>query len=241
MVLYESDGYPQTQVVIDPDAPGGFRIEFDREAADKWLVNNQDLLNEYHSEAGAVADRKSGGATTSVDFFEPGTERFNQEFDEIRNTLRTRGGTKFFDNSALYHVHGEYKFNPTWTDQITIGGNYRLYTPASQGTVFSDTSGIEITNSEFGAYAGIEKSLFDNELRAQLTFRTDKNENFDLLFSPAASLVWNPSDNNYLRVSFSSAIRNPTLTDQYLLLNVGLSSIRKLKWCGGLNYHRIVA
>jgi iron complex outermembrane receptor protein len=33
--------------------------------------------------------------------------------------------------------------------------------------------------------------------------------------------VFKPSENNYFRLSFSSAIRNPTLTDQYLSLNVG--------------------
>lgn len=39
--------------------------------------------------------------------------------------------------------------------------------------------------------------------------------------SPAASLVYNPKENTYFRVSFSSALRNPTLADQYLNLNVG--------------------
>ena len=42
-----------------------------------------------------------------------------------------------------------------------------------------------------------------------------------IYFSPAASIVWKPSQNNYLRLSFSSAIRNPTLTDQFLFLDVG--------------------
>jgi iron complex outermembrane receptor protein len=51
--------------------------------------------------------------------------------------------------------------------------------------------------------------------------RLDKNQNFDFLFSPAGSIVWKPSENNYLRASFSSAIRNPTLSDQYLDLDVG--------------------
>jgi iron complex outermembrane recepter protein len=53
----------------------------------------------------------------------------------------------------------------------------------------------------------------------------DKNENFDYLFSPAASVVWNPIINNYLRLSFSSAIRNPTLSDQFLNLNVGRATL----------------
>jgi outer membrane receptor protein involved in Fe transport len=96
-----------------------------------------------------------------------------------------------------------------------------MYRPNSQGTIFSDTVGNKIKNSEFGVYAGIEKEFFNRQLKASATLRIDKNQNFNLISTPAASLVWNPSPNNYIRASFSSALRNPTLSDQYLFLNVG--------------------
>ncbi|MEZ4981392.1 MAG: TonB-dependent receptor [Saprospiraceae bacterium] len=80
-------------------------------------------------------------------------------------------------------------------------------------------------NYEFGFYTGAEKVFFEDKLRAQVTVRADKNQNFDWLVSPAASLVFKPKANNYLRFSFSSAIRNPTLTDQYLNLNVGRATL----------------
>ena len=49
----------------------------------------------------------------------------------------------------------------------------------------------------------------------------DKNENFEAILTPAISFVWKPIPNNFFRLSFSSALRNPTLSDQYLYLNVG--------------------
>ena len=57
------------------------------------------------------------------------------------------------------------------------------------------------------------------------TIRADKNQNFDWVFSPAASLVWKPREQDYFRVSFSSALRNPTLADQYLYLDVGPATL----------------
>jgi outer membrane receptor protein involved in Fe transport len=42
-----------------------------------------------------------------------------------------------------------------------------------------------------------------------------------MLFSPAASLIYLRNPKNTWRFSFSSAIRNPTLADQYLYYNVG--------------------
>lgn len=216
--------YPEITVVFNPET-GMVDVDFDVAAAEQWLVDNQALLTQWHSDAEDFANGPGQGASLAVPFYEPGTDRFDQEFNRITTSLRTNGGTRFFDNSSLYHVHGEHIFTPIFTDKITVGANYRLYRPESQGTVFSDTSGVEIKNSEVGFYTGIEKSFANNKMKAQAAIRADKNQNFDWLFSPAASLVYTPSPNNFFRLSFSSAIRNPTLADQYLLLNVGRATL----------------
>jgi outer membrane receptor protein involved in Fe transport len=122
-------------------------------------------------------------------------------------------------------VHGEYRFEPKWTDEIRVGANARLYTPNSDGTIFKDTTDEKIRNFEFGVYGGLEKKFLDDRLIANVTVRLDKNQNFNLVPTPAASLVWKPAMNNYVRFSFSSAVRNPTLTDQYLNFNVGRATL----------------
>ncbi|MGB0864669.1 MAG: TonB-dependent receptor domain-containing protein, partial [Saprospiraceae bacterium] len=166
----------------------------------------------------------------------PGSPEFEAVFNDIitsKNNLY-ENGTQFYDRSALFHLQGEYKFTPEWAEMITVGASSRLYTPKSDGSVLADTlsrtitelaSGVldttftrnPITNFEVGVYAGIEKKFIDDRLTVSATLRVDKNENFNLLVSPAASLVWKPKPNNYLRLSISSAVRNPTLADQYLL------------------------
>lgn len=104
----------------------------------------------------------------------------------------------------------------------------------SQGIVFDTTitsthqfeidtiiEDIKIRNKEFGVYAGIDRAFFSETVKVSATLRMDKNENFDYLFSPAASVVYTPSEKDVVRVSLSSAVRNPTLTDQYLNYDVG--------------------
>jgi iron complex outermembrane receptor protein len=218
-IIKNSEDFPKLNITFDPIT---FQViaTFDRDAALSWLAANQGRLTDWHSAAEFAANQPNP-RTNTLGFYEVGTDRFREKFDQISNTSRNEGGTRFIDRSALYHVHGEYKFTPTFLDHLTVGGNARLYTPKSEGTVFYDTAGINITNFEFGMYSGFEKSLFEKRLKASFAMRLDKNQNFDFLVSPAASLVWKPSENNYLRASFSSAIRNPTLTDQYLSLNVG--------------------
>ncbi|MEP7269360.1 MAG: TonB-dependent receptor [Saprospiraceae bacterium] len=211
-------GYPQIQIIVNPD--GTISSTFDRPAASKWLVDNHDLLVQYHEAAAAYANKADPNVRT-VDAFVPGTARYDEEFNKIKNTYNNRGGTRFYDRSSLYHVQGEYKFKPSFLDYWTVGGNYRLYTPQSKGTIFYDSADIKITNAEFGLYSGIQKKTMDDRWTFSATARVDKNENFNLLFSPAVSLVFKPKANNYLRLSFASALRNPTLSDQYLSLNVG--------------------
>jgi iron complex outermembrane receptor protein len=200
----------------------GYGPGTDQESLRQWQRDNADWLAQQHGLAAEYAD-KANKNTNTPDFFAPGTARFDSLFNSIVSRKNTEGGTRFYDKSALYHAHGEYRFSSRFFNDIRIGANTRIYRPVSAGTIFSDSLDIRITNYEFGVYTGAEKQVGD--FRFSVTVRVDKNQNFDYLATPAASVVWQPTKNDYLRFSFSSAIRNPTLTDQYLNLRVGPATL----------------
>ncbi len=215
-------GYPQNLIFL-PEPPF---VTFDTAASYQWLREHQADLFEWHKLAETYANQiDPQQPNTTFPFLAPGTPEFKEQFDRITSLKSSEGGTRFYDKSALYHLHGEYKFQPKWTDEIRVGGNGRLYTPISDGTIFKDTTDEKIRNFEFGIYGGIEKKFYGDRLIANVSARVDKNQNFNWVSTPAASLVWKPAINNYLRLSFSSAVRNPTLTDQYLNLNVGRATL----------------
>lgn len=159
---------------------------------------------------------------TGIPRFEPGTERFDSAFRSITSRTNREGGSRFFDRSLLYHIMGEYRFQVATIDWV-LGGNFRQYRPYSQGTIFLDTA-ERIRNSEVGSFMGAEKKLFKNKVKTTATLRADKNQNFDWLFSPAATAVYVHNEHVF-RFSASSAIRNPTLADQYINLNVGRATL----------------
>lgn len=189
----------------------------------RWQQENRDLLVDFHQQASNYANTANNVFGT-IDFFEPGTARFDSLFNDItsRKNNSEENGSLFVDRSALYHVHGEYRFESDFFSEIVLGANGRMYRPNSEGTIFIDST-ERITNNEFGIYGGLSKNLGDFSLSA--TMRVDKNENFPFLYTPAGSVVWNPSPNNFLRFSFSSGVRNPTLSDQYLNLTVGPATL----------------
>ena len=185
-------------------------------------ANYYDSVVAWHGAAQAYAN---GDSTLSggLQYFEPGSSNFDTALAGITSRSIAGGkgnGSRYIDRSALYHAQAEYRFTPQFCD-IVAGGNFRMYVPNSEGTIFSDTAGTRIRNTEVGLYGGVEKRVMQDKLKINLTARLDKNQNFPFLFSPAASLVYQPAPDQYLRVSFSSAIRNPTLQDQYLYLFVG--------------------
>lgn len=213
------------------------QFPYDTATANAILALYHDSLAIWHDDARTYANSAVGA--NDLPFFEPGTAAFDSVFNSIvSKTAYSEGGTKFYDKSALYHVQGEYKFEPKWLD-IVVGGNFRIYTPNSDGTIFSDTVGIKeiktnnlgesdtiferntIINWEYGFYTGLQRKLLNEKIKLNFTARLDKNQNFDYLVSPAFSVVATPHVNHTVRASMSSAIRNPTLADQYLHYNVG--------------------
>lgn len=217
-------GYPDFQFEFNPqtgelEVVGG---QATIDAAENWLATHLDSLQAWHALAANFANTANPTVEGTVDYYAPGTQRFQDEFNRITSALSNEeGGTRFYDKSALYHAQAEYKFRPKFVEEWTLGGSARYYTPKSKGTIFYDTAGLKITNFEFGFYTGAHKHFWDEKLRLSATYRVDKNENFNWISTPAASLVFKPRPNNFLRFSFSSAIRNPTLSDQYLFLQVG--------------------
>jgi len=214
-------GYPVP--VYDPITN---TVSFDVAAAEQWLVTYNDTLTRWHTLAAEYANTKNIHIEEGImDFLTPGTPEFEAAFKDITTRYNNEDmGTRFYDQSGLYHVHGEYTFNPRFLSEIRVGANYRLYAPVSNGTIFNDSTEA-IYNSEFGVYAGVQEKFIDNKLIASATLRVDKNQNMNWIQTPAASLVYNPAQNTYLRFSFSSALRNPTLSDQYLHLNVGPATL----------------
>ena len=216
--------------VLDQDENGNWTLTYDPDEISAWFDSNQQNLIDWHSQVLDWTNAGYGGLSEGIQypvgFLDPSSPEFQSlfEFYTSRKNNEDGGGTRFFDQSSLTHVHGEYILNPQGLEEMRVGANYRRYTPWSDGTIFSDTTS-RIVNQEVGFYTGIKRRFLEDRLIATGTIRADKNQNFDWVYSPAASLVFSPRGTDYLRMSFSSALRNPTLSDQYLWLDVGPATL----------------
>jgi iron complex outermembrane recepter protein len=149
----------------------------------------------------------------------PGTDAFNQAKKTATSNV-IPFGSLFDDATKLYHVEGQYNFkNQIKFMELMVGGSYRLYDLNSNGTIFADTTGNDITIQEIGAYAQASKKLLNDKFKLTGSLRWDKNENFDPQLNPRISGVFSPNPKQNFRVSYQTGFRMPTTQNQHIDLN----------------------
>ncbi|AXG68510.1 TonB-dependent receptor SusC [Kordia sp. SMS9] len=153
----------------------------------------------------------------------PGTPGFKNALNSVTADGDLLTGSRFIDNTKLYHADVNYNFSHLIdVADIQVGGSFREYVLDSQGTIFTDVDG-PIRYDEYGAYLQVQKKFMEDKMKFTGSIRYDKAQNFDGNFSPRLSLVFSPDEakKHNFRASFQTGFRNPTTQDQYIGLDVG--------------------
>ena len=162
--------------------------------------------------------------TADTGRYEPGSDEFNAAFNASINNPDLSTGSKFQDNSKIYHADANYNFGHLWdVVEIQVGGSFRTYSLNSSGTIYTDNDG-PIDYSEVGGYTQLQKTLNLSEsvdLKLTGSVRYDKSELFDGFFSPRLAAGFIINDDHNIRASFQTGFRNPTTQDLYIGLDVG--------------------
>jgi len=183
---------------------------------------SEGFTSPYNDNFGVVSNQQGMNASDNA-WLQPGTEAFNQAFEQIKGTTPPKG-SNFSSKATIYNIDGVYNFELEKLD-INLGANYRNMHPVSHGTVYEDTlqqdgTYKEIYVSEYGGFAQAILKLLGDDLKIYGSVRLDKSQNFDLQFSPRLGLVYSYKANTF-RLTAQSAFRMPALTDQYQYLNRG--------------------
>ncbi|OWY23547.1 TonB-dependent receptor [Sphingobacteriales bacterium UPWRP_1] len=169
--------------------------------------------------------RQRAFTAANATWYQPGTPQFDSLFNKIIADPDLNTGSRFQDKSWLAHAEAQYNFNISFAEVIA-GAFTRRYDPQSFGTIFSDTLIAEtgqyrdLSLWEYGAFLQASKKLLKDKLKLMASVRADKNQNYDLQWSPRLSAIFTQGNHNF-RVSAQSAFRSPTLQNQYIYLNLG--------------------
>lgn len=172
--------------------------------------NSVALQQAAHQAARGVAD---------VGRLIPGTAAFEEARHKVISAT-IPNGSRIEDNTSMYHAEAQYDFkNLIRVLSVQAGASYRLFDLNSNGTLFADTSGNNITVQEIGAFVQASKKIFRDKLKFTGSLRFDKNENFDAQLNPRIAAVFSPVGEHHFRVAFQTGFRNPTLQGQHVDFN----------------------
>ena len=161
--------------------------------------------------------------TAEAGRFVPGTPEFKAAFDKVTADPSLTTGSKFQDNTKLYHVDANLNLRDyIELAEFQVGGSYRMYSLNSKGSIFTDYNGA-IDYGEYGMYTQMQKKLMEDRLKFTASIRYDKAQNFKGNVSPRISLAYAGGEdkNQNFRASFQTGFRNPTTQDQYIGLDAG--------------------
>ncbi len=188
-------------------------------------TSSANALAYFSNPANLQALRDSARAAATRPWSNLSPEEQQAKIESVRSGLFQKGGAGFIDNSRLFHTEAMLDLS-RWTGKIIdvqIGGNHRMYSLSTQGTVFNedpDGTGTfkRIKIQEYGAYLQLQRKLFKDVLKLQASIRWDKNQNFNSIFSPrvAAVVTLGKDRNHNIRVSYQTGFRNPDSQAQYI-------------------------
>jgi outer membrane receptor protein involved in Fe transport len=173
----------------------------------------------------AQIDAAHAGARSFADTgrYLPGSAEFNNAKNRITADGDLATGSKFTDNSKIYHGDVNYNFSHLIDfAEIIAGGSWRQYSLNSDGTIYTDGDG-PINYEEYGAYVQVQKKLMEDRLKLTGSIRYDKNEFFDGFLSPRLSFSYAADEDSRhnIRGSFQTGFRNPSTQDLFIGLNAG--------------------
>jgi len=206
-------------------AVGAFVNEYFNPSETGWVP---DYINAFYGKVPGVAANDPTAARSYADRFmiDPATGQFVPSLQDTISKVRTNyfqqqpPGARFYSNAKLWHTELFYRFNEIKWAEVIAGGNYRLLSIYSKGTIFDDAPNdpnisSPILSHMLGAYTQISKSIAE-KIKLTGSIRYDKMKDFDGHFTPRLSMVYSPRQNHNFRASFQTGFRFPELIAQFL-------------------------
>ncbi|MEJ2540232.1 MAG: TonB-dependent receptor [Gemmatimonadota bacterium] len=115
-------------------------------------------------------------------------------------------------DGRLYGAEAQGRFGLDFLDtDVVLGAQYRRDQVSSDREWLTDRfTGEDVTINTYGFYGQIRSSLLD-KLDLVLAARLDEHDNYDTQFSPKAGLVFSPTEDQSVRVTWNRAFKSPTI------------------------------
>lgn len=141
-----------------------------------------------------------------------------KSFEEV-DLAALRATNGFTDKGELLDSELQYRTELAGFNIVT-GGQWRKYSPDSEGTFLADAAGQDIGATEVGGYMQLDRRFLDQRLRLNAAARVDNHSDYGTQFSPKAAVVATVAKGHNVRVGYNRAFKSPTVLESNLLISI---------------------
>ncbi len=199
-----------------------------------WYADYTSAFNTA-AQSGIPVAQAHQQARTSADAgrYQPGTPAFNAILNNLRNVNNWDYGAALRVRATFVQVEAQINLTEEWLSalkkktglEMLVGVDERTYIIVPDGNYFvNPVKGKEFQNIEYsktGGFFSISKNTLNNKLKLGAIIRADKNDYFSLNWNPRFSAVYSPNYKHYLRISFQSGYRYPSIFEAFSNINSG--------------------
>ncbi|HEY8916775.1 MAG TPA: TonB-dependent receptor [Chitinophaga sp.] len=239
-IQYESRGLQLRAYLNNENTGNSYNLRSMAENIDRnykpdnvWYADYTAAFNKA-SQDGMTAAQAHQQARTAADQgrYMPGTPAFNNVLEKLQQVNNWDTGAALKVKASFIQAEGQVHLNE-WIPElrekagleVLAGADHRTYIIVPDGNYFiNPVHGKEYTNihySKTGGFLSVTKSLLKERLKLGAILRADKNDYFDLAWSPRFTAVFSPLRTQNFRVSFQSGYRYPSIFEAYSNVNSG--------------------
>ena len=208
-------------------------IDRNYKADNAWYTDYTNAFNNAYNGGVAVAQaHQQARVAADQGRYVPGTSAFNNVLAKLQQINNWDTGAALKVKASFIQAEGQFNLSEQWPAlkekaglEVLAGADHRTYIIVPDGNYFINPSaGKEYTNihySKTGGFISVTKSLLNDRLKAGAILRADKNDYFQLAWSPRFTAVFSPVRTQNLRVSFQSGYRYPSIFEAYSNVNSG--------------------
>ena len=176
-----------------------------------WMYNTAQLrFTSPHWYANAYRTQSQAGDSYAIN-------RYSQNRLLVASSVSDDSVKKLSDwpsDGQLYAAELQNNFNLPVAEAVATkiiwGGQYRTDLVSSKREWLDDReTGKDLSLRQYGAYAQTETRL-TRFFRLVLAGRYDKHQDYDAQWSPKAGILFKPTDDQTLRVTYNKAFKSPT-------------------------------
>lgn len=198
----------------------------------QWFTDFTNQFNADTKAGAAVTDAlRDARAVADKGRPVPGTQAFNDLIAKLLDINNWDIGAALRVQSWMYHVEGQIeptrvmwqRFRQQTGITIQAGFDFRRYVVFPDGNYFINPTepGKNLIYGKTGGFVQLSRLFFDNRLKVAGSLRLDKNSYFDARLNPRLSVVYSPTDNHNIRVSYQNGYRFPSLFEGFTNINSG--------------------